>query len=43
MRIALDTVASFKLEGMDISVEEAYKMAEEEALKAEKEGRLILA
>lgn len=43
MRTAKDTVVSFKLEGIVITLEEAYKMAEEAAAKAEKEGRLVLA
>jgi len=40
-RTALDTVVSFKLEGIIIPFEEAYKMAEAAASKFEKEGRLI--
>jgi hypothetical protein len=42
-RTAMDTVVSFKLEGIIISFEEAYKMAEAAASKFEKEGRLTLA
>lgn len=42
-RTAMDTVVSFKLEGIIISFNEAYKMAEAAASKFEKEGRLNLA
>jgi hypothetical protein len=42
-RTAIDTVVSFKLEGIIITFEEAYKMAESAASKFEKEGRLTLA
>jgi hypothetical protein len=42
-RTAMDTVVSFKLEGIIITFEEAYKMAEAAASKFEKEGRLTLA
>lgn len=42
-RTAMDTVVSFKLEGIIISFNEAYKMAEAAVSKFEKEGRLILA
>lgn len=43
MRTAKDTVVSFQLEGITITLEEAFKMAEDAASKAEKEGRLVLA
>ena len=42
-RTATDTVVSFKLEGIIISFNEAYKMAEATASKLEREGRLTLA
>ncbi len=40
-RTAMDTVVSFKLEGIIISFDEAYKMAESAASKFEKERPII--
>lgn len=40
MRTAKDTVVSFSLEGIKITLEEAYEMAKKAVSKAEKEGRL---
>lgn len=42
-RTVKDTVVSFKLEGIDLTEEEAYEMAEEAVVKAEKAGQLVFA
>lgn len=40
LRTAKDTVASFGLEGIKISLEVALEMTEKEVLRCEKEGEL---
>jgi hypothetical protein len=42
LRTAKDTVVSFSLEGIKISLEDAIEMAKKAVAKVEKEGKLTL-